>query len=110
MGSANFRDEMTPKERLEAVLSGRPFDRVPCSIHVSNQAGKLAGIKHWECYFSAENIVKTQIAAHRIFGVESVTTGPGLHGIAEAAGSRVAYPQEENTPYIADFALKEAGE
>ncbi|WP_378953687.1 uroporphyrinogen decarboxylase family protein [Pelosinus sp. sgz500959] len=100
-----FRDEMKPKERMEAVLTGKPFDRVPCSVQVSNQAGKLAGIHHWQCYYSAENIAKTQFAAHRIFGVESVGTGPGLPGIAEAVGSTVFYPKEENTPYIANHAL-----
>lgn len=107
MAITEFRDEMTPKERMEAVLTGKPFDRVPCSIYVSNQAGILAGIKHWECYFSAENTAQTQLAARRIFGVEGVVTGPGLPGIAEAAGSTVVYPKEENTPYITDFAVKQ---
>ena len=51
MGTRVFRDEMKPKERMEAVLTGKPFDRVPCSIQVSNQAGKLAGINHWQCYY-----------------------------------------------------------
>ena len=106
VGTKIFRDEMTPRERMEAVLTGKPFDRVPCSLQVSNQAGKLAGISHWQCYQSAENTALTQFAAHRIFGVESVGTGPGLPGIAEAVGSTVFYPKEENTPYITDFILK----
>ncbi|HEY3423660.1 MAG TPA: uroporphyrinogen decarboxylase family protein [Negativicutes bacterium] len=107
MGNRIPRDEMTPKERMEAVLTGKPFDRVPCSIHVSNQAGKLAGIHHWDCYYSAENTAQTQLEAYRIFGVESVGTGPGLHGIAEAAGCTVFYPKEENTPYITEVAVKQ---
>lgn len=102
-----LRDEMTPKERMEAVLTGKPYDRVPCSISVSNQAGKLVGIRHWECYFSAEHTALTQLAAYQIFGVEAVTVGPGLQGIAEAAGSTVVLPKEENTVYIAEPAIKE---
>lgn len=105
-----FRDEMTPLERLTAVLEGKPYDRVPCGLTVSNQAGKLVGINHWECYFSAQKTAETQIAAYKIFGVESVVAGPGLQGIAEAAGSRVFYPKEENTQYIIDFAVKEAAD
>jgi uroporphyrinogen decarboxylase len=110
VGTRVFRDEMKPKERMEAVLTGKPFDRVPCSIQVSNQAGKLAGINHWQCYYSAEHTAQTQFEAYRIFGVESVGTGPGLPGIAEAVGSTVFYPKEENTPYITDFVLKEYGD
>lgn len=107
MTRTGYSDEMTPKERMEAVLSGRPFDRIPCSINPGNHAAKLAGFKHWECYFSAEKIAEAQLAAYRIFGVEAVVTGPGLHGIAEAAGSTVVYPKEENSPYIGEFAVRE---
>ncbi|BBB89597.1 MAG TPA: uroporphyrinogen decarboxylase family protein [Methylomusa anaerophila] len=107
MGAAKFHDEMTPRERLEAVLTGKPYDRVPCSINASHQAGKLAGINHWESYFSAEYTARTQIEAHRVFGAESVGTGPGLHGIAEAAGSKVVYPKAENSPYITEHAVRQ---
>lgn len=107
MSGLKVPDEMTPKERMEAVLSGKPYDRVPCSISVSNQAGKLVGIRHWECYFSAEHTALTQMAAYQIFGVEAVTVGPGLQGIAEAAGSTVVLPKEENTLYISEPAVKE---
>jgi len=102
-----FSDEMTPKERITALLSGKPYDRIPCSLYVTNQAGKLIGIPYWECYFSAKNIAKTQIEAQRIFGVEAVIAGPGLSGIAEAIGSKVFYPRQENTPYITDFIVKQ---
>ncbi|HWR41164.1 MAG TPA: uroporphyrinogen decarboxylase family protein [Patescibacteria group bacterium] len=107
MSSRTYKDEMTPKERMQAVLTGKPFDRVPCSVQVTNQAGKQIGIKHWECYYSAEKTVQTQLAALRIFGVESVGTGPGLQGIAEAVGAKVVYPREENTQYISEHALKD---
>ncbi|WP_245867761.1 Uroporphyrinogen decarboxylase [Sporomusa silvacetica DSM 10669] len=110
MTRTSYSDEMTPKERMEAVLSGKPFDRIPCSINPSYHAAKLTGVKHWECYFSAEKIAEVQLASHQIFGVEAVITGPGLHGIAEAAGSTVVYPKEENSPYISEFAIQEEGD
>ncbi|QDR79266.1 uroporphyrinogen decarboxylase family protein [Sporomusa termitida] len=109
MTKAGYSDEMTPKERIAAVLAGKPFDRIPCSINPSYQAAQLIGVKHWEYYFSAEKIVEVQLASRRIFGVEAVLTGPGLHGIAEAAGSTVVYPQGENSPYISEFAIQEQG-
>lgn len=102
-----FRDEMTPKERMAAVLAGKPYDRVPCSIYITSQAGKAVGIPHWDSYHSAAKTARIQIEAQRIFGVETVTTGPGLPGIAEAIGSVLHYPRKENTPYITGFAVKE---
>lgn len=104
MGAA--LDEMTPLERLTAMLAGKPYDRVPCGLAVTSQAGKLVGISHWQCYYSAEKTAATQLAARDIFGVESVVAGPGLQGIAEACGSKVFYPKEENTQYITEFAVK----
>lgn len=106
MTKTGYADEMTPKERIEAVLTGKPFDRIPCSVNPGYQAAKLTGVKYGEYYFSAEKIVEVQLASRRIFSVEAVTTGPGLHGIAEAAGSTVVYPQAENSPYISEFALQ----
>ncbi|HWR06869.1 uroporphyrinogen decarboxylase family protein [Sporomusa sp.] len=102
-----YSDEMTPKERMAALLAGTPFDRIPCSINPSYHAARLAGVRHWECYFSAEKIVEVQLASRRIFAVEAVISGPGLHGVAEAAGSTVIYPKEENSPYISEFAIQE---
>jgi uroporphyrinogen decarboxylase len=105
-----YSDEMTPRERLEAVLAGQPFDRIPCSINPTHQAAKLAGVNHWECYFSVDKIVEVQMASRQIFAAEAVTAGPGLHGIAEAAGSTVTYPQAENSPYISKFAIEAEGD
>ncbi len=106
MTQTDYSEDMTPRERLDAMLAGRPFDRIPCSINPTHQAAMLAGIDHWECYFSVEKIVEVQLASRRIFAAEAVTTGPGLHGIAEAAGSTVTYPQAENSPYISKFAIE----
>jgi len=100
-------DKMTPKERMEALLAGRPYDRVPCALHVRNQAGILAGINPWDCYFSVEKTVQTQIAAYEIFGVEELSVGPSLQGIAEAAGSKVIYPASNNSQYIGEVAIKQ---
>ncbi|MBP2636246.1 MAG: hemE 6 [Firmicutes bacterium] len=110
MTKSSYADEMTPKERIEAVLSGKPFDRIPCSINPHYHAAKLIGVNHWDCYFSAEKVAEVQLASHQIFGAEAVIAGPGLHGIAEAAGSTVVYPKEENSPYISEFAIREEGD
>lgn len=107
MGKSVHSDEMTPKERIDALNEGKPYDRIPCVLMLSNHAGKIVGIDHWETYFSGEKTAQTQIEAYRIFGVELVGGGPWPHGIAEALGSTVFYPKEENSPYITEHVVSD---
>lgn len=50
-------------------------------------------------------MAEAQIAAYRTYGHDSVGVGPGSTGIAEAIGSKVAFP-EQSTPFIAEHAVK----
>lgn len=45
MEKSLVRDEMTPKERIKALLEGRPFDRIPCNPSLSDHAARVTGIK-----------------------------------------------------------------
>lgn len=110
MGKSIFLDQMTPKERINALHEGKPYDRIPCILMLSGHAGKIVGIDQWESYFSGQKTAQTQIEAYRIFGVEVVGSGPWLHGIAEALGSTVIYPKEENSPYISEHVLRDVAD
>ncbi|MDA8233647.1 MAG: uroporphyrinogen decarboxylase family protein [Clostridia bacterium] len=105
MGNNNYCDEMTPKERSKALIEGKPFDRIPCNPFISDHAARVIGIKVSEYQLSAENLARGQIAAYRTYGHDSVGVGPGLAGIPEAVGSKVALPQE-SAPYLDDFPVK----
>jgi uroporphyrinogen decarboxylase len=99
-------DWMTPKTRMQAPLSGDRYDRVPCIPSLSDHAALVLGVTVADYSRSADLMIRGQIAAYRRYGHDAVGLGPGSTGIAEAAGSRVAFP-EFATPYVADYVVKE---
>jgi uroporphyrinogen decarboxylase len=98
-------ETMTSKERTVAALSGKPYDRIPVNLLISDHAARVIGVSVGEYNNSAQLLAKGQIAAWRKYGSDLVNTGPGLSGIPEAIGSKVAFP--DSTPYIAEFVIKE---
>jgi len=98
-------ETMTSKERTVAALSGKPYDRIPVNLLISDHAARVIGVSVGEYNNSAQLLAKGQIAAWRKYGSDLVNTGPGLSGIPEAIGSKVAFP--DSTPYIAEFVVKE---
>jgi uroporphyrinogen decarboxylase len=46
-----------------------------------------------------------QITAWRRYGADNVNTGPGLTGIPEAIGSKIAFP--DGSPYVAEYLINE---
>lgn len=97
-------ETMSSKERTVAALTGKPFDRIPVNLLISDHAARVIGATVGEYNNSADLLAKGQIAAWLTYGADLVNTGPGLVGIPEAIGSRVAFP--DNSPYIAEFAVK----
>ncbi len=106
MENNGFKDQMTPKERTEALREGRPLDRISCNAFIGEHAAKISGIKVSEYHHSAEKMAQAQITAYRTYGSDTVVVGPGLTGISEALGSKVGYP-EGSTPFIEDYAVKD---
>ncbi|MBJ6802285.1 uroporphyrinogen decarboxylase family protein [Geomonas propionica] len=98
--SDTFAETMSSKERTVAALTGKPFDRIPVNLLISDHAARVIGVTVGEYNNSARLLAKGQIAAWRRYGADNVNTGPGLTGVAEAIGSKVAFP--DSTPYIAE--------
>lgn len=105
MNKQLLKDEMTPKERMEAMLSRNSFDRVPCNISIGDHAATLIGAKVSELHLFADKFVEGQIASNEKYGIESSWVGPGLGGIAESLGSKLAFP-DHGAPYVSEFAIK----
>ncbi|OAA90510.1 uroporphyrinogen decarboxylase family protein [Clostridium ljungdahlii] len=99
-----LKDEMTPKERVEAMISGRPFDRVPCNIFIGDHAANIIGVKVSDLNFFSEKVLEGQLAANEKYGIESTGIGPGLAGIAEALGSKLFFP-DHGAPYVSQYAI-----
>ncbi len=100
------KDQMTPKERDAAIAENKPYDRIQCELFIGGHAAKLIGSKVSDLHLDLDKMVEAQIAIRKTYETESAFIGPGLHGLAEAIGSKVAFP-DYNTPYITDFAVKE---
>src|ERR1035437_1109551 len=105
MNEILLKDEMTPKERIEAVISGRTFDRVPCNIFIGDHAATIIGAKVSDLNFSSDKFIEGQIAANEKYGIESTGISPGLAGIAEALGSKIIFP-DHGAPYVSEYAIK----
>ena len=99
---------MTSKERVVAALTGQPYDRIPVFMLLSDQAARAIGVTVGEYQNSARLMAQGQLTAWRDYGMDMINTGPGLTGIAEAAGSRLNFP--DDTAYVAEAVIKDTGD
>ena len=94
------KDLMTSRERFVAALTGKPYDRIPVFLLMSDHAARVIGVTVGEYQKSAELMAKGQLEAWRLYGMDLINTGPGLTGIAEAIGCELAFP--DNTAYVVE--------
>ena len=99
---------MSSRERTIAALTGQPYDRIPVNLLMSDYAARVIGVTVGEYQQSAKLMARGQITAWERYGMDLVNTGPGLTGIAEAMGSKLAFP--DNTAHVAEFALKDVND
>jgi uroporphyrinogen decarboxylase len=104
--SNEIPDRMTPKARLAAFVAGEPYDRIPCGAMLSEHAAMVLGVTVADYHHSADLMARGQIAAYRTYGHDGIVVGPGLAGVAEAAGSLISFP-EYATPFVSEYAIKE---
>lgn len=100
----NWQDEMTPKERLTAFAAGKPIDRIPCMPLVTDHAYGLAGGPMSQYYHSATLMAQAQIHAFETYETDSVGSGPGLFGLAEAIGTKLTFP-DDGIPFVCSPAI-----
>ena len=106
MGSYEYEDQMTPKERLMAIKEGKQVDRLSLNAFIGEHAAWIQGLSIAEYHHSPEKMAKAQIEAYRTYHTDGISVGVGLTGIAEALGSKIGYPVD-NTPYVAEHILKD---
>ncbi|MCR4436037.1 MAG: uroporphyrinogen decarboxylase family protein [Clostridiales bacterium] len=103
------KDQMTPKERMKALREGKPLDRIPCILGVSDHAARLIGAKTTELLFNPDKVVEAQVAARKVYDIQVLNAAPGLTGMAEAIGCKVEYP-EDRAPYIAKHVVEDSSD
>lgn len=106
--SNTFHDEMTPRERIDALLSGCTHDRIPCHPFIGDHAATVLGIAVAEYHRSPQQMARAQIAAWRRYGHDWVGVGPVL-GIVECLGTTFTYP-EQAAPYIVEHAIHDTSD
>ena len=99
-------DEMTPKERMDAFVNGKEYDRLPTMPFMTTVSAKISGMSLREKSSSPYNDAHAQILVHKRFGNDSITSEYGLHGIGVALGSILSDP-ENGVPAITDHILKD---
>ena len=61
--SFSFRETMTSRERTVAALTGKPYDRIPVNLLLSDHAARVIGVSVGEYQTSATLMAQGQLAA-----------------------------------------------
>ncbi|MEG0642222.1 MAG: uroporphyrinogen decarboxylase family protein [Clostridium sp.] len=100
---------MTPRERMEAFSKGEEIDRIPCMPSMGVTMANLMGVSNYEYYHSADKIADLEVFLFEKIGHDSVGVGTTLRGVAEALGSKIAYPTN-GISYLEEPILKDIRE
>ncbi len=100
-----MQDRMTPKERMAAFSKGQEIDRIPCMPQMGVTMAPAVGVPSHMYYTSGEKMAEAEIALFHKIKPDSAGIGTSLRGIAEAMGSKIAYP-ENGIPYLLEPVLK----
>ncbi|MDY6065618.1 MAG: uroporphyrinogen decarboxylase family protein [Finegoldia sp.] len=100
-----FKDEMTPKERMEAFSKGEEIDRIPIVPDMGVTMSGYLGYKTWDYYSNSDVIADTEVALFKRFYHDSISVSTTLRGMAEAMGSEISYP-DDNISQLNDPVVK----
>lgn len=99
-------DQMTPNQRMEAFLTGKPMDRIlamPILVSISH---RIYGSTHKEKRESALKQAEAQIACYERYGNDIMIIEYGLHGVGTALGTKMSDPID-SLPTVQDHILKD---
>ncbi|MCT8977323.1 uroporphyrinogen decarboxylase family protein [Clostridium sp. CX1] len=104
-----IREEMTPKERMEAFSRGEEIDRILCVPDMGVTMVPFIGVTAREYYHSAELMANLEIALFKRLRHDGVSISTSLRGVAEAMGAKVGYP-DYGVSYLIEPAIKSVDE
>ncbi|MDO5457339.1 MAG: uroporphyrinogen decarboxylase family protein [Atopococcus tabaci] len=100
------KDQMTPKERSEAIKNNQPFDRLPVSLFATEIKARMIDCKMRDLYKNVDRIVEAEVYVFNTYGSDGLSSGPNSYGIAEALGANVTYPKD-NIPRIEEAVIED---
>ncbi len=98
-------EQMTPKERMQAVLSGQPIDRLLVSPLILNYASRSMNLKVREFNTSGKNMGEANIACFRKYRHDFVYLFTTTSTLAEAMGTKMLFP-EDDAPQVDEPFIK----
>jgi len=104
-----IKEEMTPKERMDAFSRGLEIDRLICIPDMGATMTPFIGITTKDYYHSARLMADLEIALFRKLRHDSVGISTSLRGVAEAMGAKVCYP-DYAISYLLEPAIKSIDE
>lgn len=104
-----IREEMTPRERMDAFSRGEEIDRIICVPDMGVTMVHFIGAKASDYYHSAELMAELEIALFKRLRHDSANISTSLRGVAEAMGAKVAFP-DYNISHLLEPAVKSLDE
>lgn len=102
---------MTPRQRIESLLAGRPADRVPFCPAVYEHKAALVGATPSELCRDAGLFLRALEREVELYEPDILTVGCDVYNVeAEAAGCRVAYFDGNGVPAVAEHAVRPGGD
>jgi uroporphyrinogen decarboxylase len=101
--------EMTSLQRVKAVLSGAPADRVPVCLLSFQNAAHLAGYGIDEYCLDGDKMAAAQLAYWEVFQHDIIDIENGVAAMAEAVGCEVAYTRDA-PPWVTRPAISSLAE
>lgn len=68
-----MKDEMTPKERRQALLKGQAVDRLPITVSHEIYSAKLVGLNYREAFNAPENVAEKEMNLYRTYGIDGIS-------------------------------------
>lgn len=88
-------DQMSPKERFTAFLSGKPLDRFLCVPLILNHAARVNGVKIGEYNRNGRLMGQCHARAWQRYGHDLVAIFSDTAIIAEAMGTTLCYSEDD---------------
>lgn len=85
------QDILTPKERVMALLTGKPLDRIICMPILTSNTVKLIGKTVKEFQLDGKVMAESHIAGFRKFGYDLIYLFTNCSYVAEAMGAGLSF-------------------
>ena len=86
------KDRMTPKERMTALATGKPVDRIPCLPIIGQTGAHLFGCTSKDFNLQPKVMARVLGGIFEAAGPDNLNVGAGLQGLPDALGCTLSFP------------------